>query len=184
MAEVLRDEYARKQLDMILFRLNEEGYYDIIRNYIEILLDGNYGRFVNGNLLLAVELVDISLNGFDIDIMGSCRNEDVEFFEYIEKIPMVKFKKEALNALMFIQKYEEEKEYPTWDEFSKKRRIEILNKIKNRLELENKVIISSFKKPEIIEPNVMYLQITDEYSKDMLIKIAKRMQPDEIIIEE
>lgn len=47
-----------------------------------------------------------------------------------------------------------------------------------------KIIISRNKEPELKEKNTVYLQITDEYSKEDLLRVANRMMADEIIIQE
>ena len=46
-----------------------------------------------------------------------------------------------------------------------------------------KVIISKDSEPELRDQNTVYLQITEERTEEELISVAKRMMPDEIIIE-
>lgn len=50
--------------------------------------------------------------------------------------------------------------------------------------MERKVIISRNSEPELKERNTVYLQITEEHTKEGLIKVANRMMPDKIVIEE
>lgn len=81
-------------------------------------------------MLLAVELVDISFNGIDEDILGEIhRNRNL--FESIEKNPMIYLREYAIGTIKFIIDSEEKNN--EWVEKVKEDRKNLLLKIENRL---------------------------------------------------
>lgn len=77
--------------------------------------------------LLAVEIVDISLNGIDEDILGSLYEYE-DWFKEIEKTPMNDLLLKAIHTIKYIKKHD-----GGWVEEVKEQRIELLNTIEKRL---------------------------------------------------
>ena len=77
--------------------------------------------------LLAVEIVDISLNGIDEDILGSLYEYE-DWFKEIEKIPMNDLLLKAIHTIKYIKEHD-----GGWVEEVKEQRMELLNTIEKRL---------------------------------------------------
>ena len=77
--------------------------------------------------LLAVEIVDISLNGIDEDILGSLYEYE-DWFKEIEKTPMNDLLLKAIHTIKYIKKHD-----GGWVEEVKEQRMELLNTIEKRL---------------------------------------------------
>lgn len=89
-----------------------------------------HGEHYNSEFLLAIEIVDISLNGIDRNILGSFYDYE-EWFRKIEKNPMEDLRADAVHVLKCIQ--ENEEKYGGWVESVKEERRQLLIKIENRL---------------------------------------------------
>lgn len=81
-------------------------------------------------LLLATEIVDISLNGLNLGILGELYDY-YNWFKEVEKYPLNDFKADAIEAIIFIKNNEHK--YFTWVDRSVEPRKEVLNKIYERL---------------------------------------------------
>lgn len=105
--------------------------YDLIdsknlKEDIEKLLE--YGD--REEMVLACEIVDISINGIDEKILGSLYKYE-KFFESIQNNPMTDLRLKALEKIKYIQKYDN-----GWIDRVKEQRANLLNEIENRLMLE------------------------------------------------
>ena len=81
-------------------------------------------------LLLAVEIVDISLNGIDEEILGSLYGYE-EWFKNIEKMEMEDLKPDAIRSIKDI--LEDQDELNRWAPPYRKDRRRLLEKIEKRL---------------------------------------------------
>lgn len=118
--EVLSNDSA---LDMMGELLDSK---DIKTDIYNIL----HGEYDTDEFLLAVEIVDISLNGIDENILGGFFNYK-GWFQNIEKNPMEDLREDAIHVIKFIQ--ETEKKYVEWVDDVKEDRKQLLIKIENRL---------------------------------------------------
>lgn len=89
---------------------------------IELLESGDTDEKV-----LACEIVDISINGVDKEILGSLYEYE-EFFEKIQNNPMTDLRLKAFEMIRYIQKHD-----GGWIDGVKKQRADLLKKIENRL---------------------------------------------------
>lgn len=89
-----------------------------------------HGEYDTDEFLLAVEIVDISLNGIDENILGGFFNYK-GWFQNIEKNPMEDLREDAIHVIKFIQETEEK--YVEWVDDVKEDRKQLLIKIENRL---------------------------------------------------
>ena len=119
--EVLTNDYA---LDLMG---DLEDSKDIKTDIYNVLHGEWWGTH---EFLLAVEIVDISLNGIDEDILGSFYGYK-DWFKKIEQTPMEDLKDDAIHVIKFIQKVEEE--HGGWVEDCKEPRKQLLAKIEKRL---------------------------------------------------
>ncbi|MBQ3543502.1 MAG: DUF4259 domain-containing protein [Lachnospiraceae bacterium] len=78
-------------------------------------------------LLLMVEIVDISLNGLDEDILGGFYGYE-KWFEEIRKNPLTELKNDAIRTIKHIQEIDS-----GWVDDCKEQRKELLIKIEKRL---------------------------------------------------
>lgn len=90
-----------------------------------------HGEHYNNEFLLAVEIVDISLNGIDRNILGGFYDYE-DWFREIEKKTMEDLRADAIHVLKCIQKNEDEN--GGWVENVKEERKQLLIRIENRLE--------------------------------------------------
>lgn len=100
---------------------------DIKTDIKHILHDDNYDTH---ELLLAVEIVDISLNGVNEDILGGLYQYEY-WFKNIEKNPMKDLKDDAIHVIKNIQT--EEEKNGGWVKSVKEDRKKLLVKIEDRL---------------------------------------------------
>jgi hypothetical protein len=91
-------------------------------NIIELLESGDTDEKV-----LACEIVDISINGVDKEILGSLYEYE-EFFKSIQNNPMIDLRLKAFEMIRYIQKHD-----GGWIGGVKKQRADLLKKIENRL---------------------------------------------------
>lgn len=91
-------------------------------NIIELLENGDTNEKV-----LACEIVDISINGVDKEILGSLYEYE-EFFKSIQNNPMIDLRLKAFEMIRYIQKHDS-----GWIGGVKKQRADLLKKIENRL---------------------------------------------------
>ncbi len=77
--------------------------------------------------VLACEIVDISINGIDKEILGSLYEYE-EFFKSIQNNPMTDLRLKAFEMIKYIQKHD-----GGWIGGAKKQRADLLRKIENRL---------------------------------------------------
>lgn len=122
--EVLSNDYALDMMgDLCVSKDIKTDIYNIL-----------HGEHDTHEFLLAVEIVDISLNGIDEEIL-------VEFYDYenwfknIEKNPMEDLREDAIHVIKFIQETEEK--YGGWVKDVKEDRKQLLVKIENRLKNGN-----------------------------------------------
>lgn len=105
--------------------------YDLIdsknlKEDIEKLLE--YGD--REEMVLACEIVDISINGIDEKILGNLYEYE-DFFESIQNKSMIDLKLKALEKIRYIQRYDN-----GWIDRVKEQRANLLNEIENRLMLD------------------------------------------------
>lgn len=91
-------------------------------NVIELFESGDTNEKV-----LACEIVDISINGVDKEILGSLYEYE-EFFMSIPNNPMTDLRLKAFEMIKYIQKHD-----GGWIGGAKKQRADLLRKIENRL---------------------------------------------------
>lgn len=91
-------------------------------NVIELFESGDTNEKV-----LACEIVDISINGIDKEILGSLYEYE-EFFKSIQNNPMTDLRLKAFEMIKYIQKHD-----GGWIGGAKKQRADLLRKIENRL---------------------------------------------------
>lgn len=103
-----------------------------IKTDIYNILHGEYWGM--HELLLAVEIIDISLNGIDENILGGFYNYE-DWFKGIEKNTLEELRDDAIHVIKFVQKFEEE--HGGWVEDCKDPRKQLLVKIEERLTKEN-----------------------------------------------
>ena len=171
--EVLYNDDALDVMDDLATHTNE----DWIKNNIHTILH----RDIIFELLLAVEIVDISLNGIDKEILGGFYGYE-DWFKNIEKIPMENFRDDAIRAIEYIQK-EEEQDNP-WGEDTQKDRKQLLKKIENRLKN-----IDRMTKPEMCYLNTQPIKhgiavSVQKKSLTYLQKILEMMNQEPIAFEE
>jgi len=107
-----------------------------IDNYIKNIKDSSYISY--NDIFLIIELIDMSLNGVDFEILVNDVNtftKDLygygELFNSISKHPMPQFLDWAINTFTENRKYEEEN--LVWRQDSVENRKHILDKIWDRL---------------------------------------------------
>lgn len=91
-------------------------------NITELLESGDTDEKV-----LACEIVDISINGVDKEILGSLYEYE-DFFKSIQNNPMMDLRLKAFEMIRYIQKHD-----GGWIDEVKKQRADLLKKIENRL---------------------------------------------------
>ena len=89
-----------------------------------------HGKHDTHEFLLAVEIVDVSLNGINEEILGGLYDYE-GWFKNIEKNPMEDLREDAIHVIKFIQETEEE--HGGWVNDVKEDRKQLLIKIENRL---------------------------------------------------
>lgn len=118
--EVLANDYALDMMGEL------SGSKDIKTDIYNIL----HGKYDTHEFLLAVEIVDVSLNGIDENILGGLYNYK-GWFQNIEKNPMEDLREDAIHVIKFIQETEEK--HGGWVDDVKEDRKQLLIKIENRL---------------------------------------------------
>lgn len=98
-----------------------------IRNDVYNILHGNC---YTDEFLLAVEIVDISLNGIDEEILGGLYDYE-DWFKNIERNPMEDLREDSIRVIQFIRETEEK--HGGWINDVKEDRKQLLIKIENRL---------------------------------------------------
>ncbi len=84
----------------------------------------------NGDIdekVLACEIIDISLNGADEEILGGLYEYE-EFFKLIQNNPMTDLRLKAYEMIRYVQKHD-----GGWIDEVKEQRVDLLRKIENRL---------------------------------------------------
>ena len=84
----------------------------------------------NGDIdekVLACEIVDISINGTEEEILGDLYEYE-EFFEKIQNNPMTDLRLKAYEMIRYVQKHDD-----GWIDEIKEQRVSLLIKIENRL---------------------------------------------------
>lgn len=114
--EVLANDYA---LDVMGNLINNNN---LKMEIIQLLENGDTDEKV-----LACEIVDISINGVDEEILGGLYEYE-EFFEKIQNNPMTDLRLKAFETIRYIQKHD-----GGWIDEVKERRADLLRKIENRL---------------------------------------------------
>ena len=89
---------------------------------LELLENGDIDEKV-----LACEIVDISINGIDEEILGGLYEYE-EFFEKIQNDPMTDLRLKAFEAIRYVQEHD-----GGWIDELKEQRVGLLRKIENRL---------------------------------------------------
>lgn len=77
--------------------------------------------------VLACEIVDISINGIDEEILGGLYEHE-EFLEKIQNAPMTDLRLKAFETIKYVQKHD-----GGWIDKVKEQRVDLLRKIENRL---------------------------------------------------
>lgn len=77
--------------------------------------------------VLACEIVDISINGINEEILGSLYAYE-EFFKSIQSKPMTDLRLKAFETIRYVQKYD-----GGWVDEVKEQRANLLRRIENRL---------------------------------------------------
>lgn len=122
--EVMENDYA---LDKIADFVDTDNLLLCIKDY----LHKEHPIWVFHELLLAIEIVDISLNGIDMDILGYTYQYD-KWFVDLPNRPMEELREEALQALNLIINSEDNNNM--WVLDIREDRRKMLLKIKERLE--------------------------------------------------
>ena len=118
--EVLSNDSALDMMgDLCVSKNIKTDIYNILRGEHDI-----------NEFLLAVEIVDVSLNGINEEILG-CLYGYEDWFKNIEKNPMEDLREDAIHVIKFIQETEEE--HGDWVNDVKEDRKQLLIKIENRL---------------------------------------------------
>ena len=84
----------------------------------------------NGDMyekVLACEIVDISINGINKELLGDLYEYE-EFFKTIQNNPMTDLRLKAFETIRYIQKHDE-----GWIEEVREQRADLLRKIENRI---------------------------------------------------
>lgn len=114
--------------DSALDMMDELADSEDIKKDVYKILHGEYPNM--HEFLLAVEIVDISLNGIDKDILGGFYDYE-KWFKNIEKAPMEELRNDAIHVIKFIQETEEKENY--WVDNIQEERKELLKRIEKRL---------------------------------------------------
>lgn len=77
--------------------------------------------------VLACEIVDISINGIDEEILGGLYEHE-DFFEKIQNDPITDLRLKAFETIRYVQKHD-----GGWIDEVKGQRVDLLRKIENRL---------------------------------------------------
>ena len=118
--EVLSNDSALDMMgDLCVSKNIKTDIYNILRGEHDI-----------NEFLLAVEIVDVSLNGINEEILG-CLYGYEDWFKNIEKNPMEDMREDAVRVLENIQNFEEKD--GGWVKEVKEDRKQLLIKIENRL---------------------------------------------------
>lgn len=115
--EVLTNDAA---LDMM-------GELEICGNLKDYLYDILHGESYIEEFLLAVEIIDISLNGIDETILGSFYDYE-DWFKEVEKMDLNDLKDDAIHVVEYVQ----QKDYGWTDDVIYERR-QMLKRIEKRL---------------------------------------------------
>lgn len=112
--------------------LSNDRALDTMWNLVESknLKDDILELFENGDIdekVLACEIVDISINGVDEEILGSLYDYE-EFFKSIQGKPMVDLKLKAFETIEYVQEHD-----GGWIDEIKEQRADLLRKIRERL---------------------------------------------------
>lgn len=91
-------------------------------NILELLENGDINEKV-----LACEIVDISINGVDEEILGGLYEYE-EFFKSIQNNPMADLKLKAFETIEYVQEHD-----GGWIDKIKKQRMNLLMEIKERI---------------------------------------------------
>lgn len=91
-------------------------------NILELLENGDIDEKV-----LACEIVDISINGVDEEILGGLYEYE-EFFKSIQNNPMADLKLKAFETIEYVQEHD-----GGWIDKIKKQRMNLLMEIKERI---------------------------------------------------
>ena len=118
--EVLSNDSA---LDMM-------GYLCVSKNIKTDIYNILHEKHDTHEFLLAVEIVDVSLNGINEEILGGLYDYE-GWFKNIEKNPMEDLREDAIHVIKFIQETEEK--HGGWVNDVKEDRKQLLIKIENRL---------------------------------------------------
>lgn len=122
--EVLTNDYA---LDMMGELVASKDIKTDVHNIF-------HSKHDTHEFLLAVEIVDISLNGVDKNILGGFYEYE-DWFKKIEETPMEDLRADAIYIIKFIQ--DTEAKHGGWVESVKEDRKQLLTKIENRLKNGN-----------------------------------------------
>lgn len=112
--------------------LSNDRALDTMWNLVESknLKDDILELFENGDIdekVLACEIVDISINGVDEEILGGLYEYE-EFFKSIQNNPMADLKLKAFETIEYVQEHD-----GGWIDKIKKQRMNLLMEIKERI---------------------------------------------------
>lgn len=114
--EVLSNDRA---LDTMLDLVDSKNLKEDI---LELLKNGDIDEKV-----LACEIIDISINGIDEEILGDLYEYE-KFFEKIQNDPMTDLRLKAFEAIRYVQEHD-----GGWIDELKEQMVDLLRKIENRL---------------------------------------------------
>lgn len=112
--------------DLVTSKDIKTTIYNILHKKYDVYEFTLYGL---SELLLAVEIIDISLNGIDEEILGSLYDYD-NWFKKVENTPMGDLRNEAIHAIHVIQVIDEKS---GWRQDVKEDRKQLLIEIESRL---------------------------------------------------
>lgn len=115
--------------------LNNDAALDAMYDFEETIdIKGCTKKYLESDYideaLLAVEIIDISLNGVDKEILGGFYGYE-GFFKKVEKVSMPELKEDAIKTLHHIQKGD-----TGWTSEVSRKRKSLLKKIEKRLKLK------------------------------------------------
>lgn len=116
--------------DSALDYIGDFVYSDNLEQFIKEFMHKDNEYYIY-EMLLAVEIVDISLNGIDMDILGSTYEYE-DWFDKLPNHPMENLRDDAIIVIKHIITIENA--YGGWVEDCKKDRKDILKRILSRLE--------------------------------------------------
>ena len=164
--KVMTNDDALDLIEKFVFSNNLE------RDIKEILESGGENTYTLNELLLAAEIVDISINGIDKDILGESYEYE-EWFSSLTNAPLYQLKVNALNTVAYI--HDTEKSHDVWIEEYRLPREQLLIKVRERLAIgyQEKITMKVIKTKENTNMNSTGTEKTTTDLQEFTKKIAE-----------